>query len=165
MRRSHRDSAYPACPSIPCVVPGIYVCFNLLTTNEFIAPGSSFQGQTIQPTNFILPPQEKAFPPAMQSHPPPPLWSSCSPVAEAHLPPPPWPSHSPVAGKANPATPETLAPLISTLKKGLSGTASQATLATLTPLIWILKMGHLRKQVKHGWQSQQQFFGVLLRDR
>jgi hypothetical protein len=121
-------------------------CLNLLT-NAFIAPRSTIQGITIYPTNFILPPQLKAFSPAAQSCLPPPLWLSCSSVAKAHLLPPPRSSCSPVAGKVNPATPATLTP--PGLRTGgttscgpIAGITNPATTqATLTPPIWILKTG------------------------
>jgi hypothetical protein len=80
-------ATFPSQLCLPCPSSQFKLCtqfltqFNLLTTTAFIAPGLSFQGQTIQLTNFILYLHEKASPLAMQSHPPLRPWPSCSPVA------------------------------------------------------------------------------------
>jgi hypothetical protein len=145
-------------------------CLNLLT-NAFIAPKLTIQGIKIHPTNFILPLQEKAFPPATQSCLPPPPRPCCSPVAKVCLLPPPQRSLSLVAGKANPATPATLTP--PGLRTGkamgcgpIADITNPATTQTiLTPPIWILKMGPSKEANQASLTILAAVFGLLFGDR
>ncbi len=83
-----------------------------LLTSAVIALRLTRQGIITPFTNFILNPQQKAFPPAMQSRLPPPPWPSCSPVAKACLLPPPRPSHRlPACITTTVTTQATLTPL------------------------------------------------------
>jgi hypothetical protein len=111
-----------------------------LLTSAFIAPRSTIQGIISHPTNFILPLQQKAIPPAMQSCLPPFLWPSHSQVAAACLCPPPQLSHRLPAGTTTAVTTQaTLTPLGLTAGKvtgrGLIAILADPamTQATLTP--------------------------------
>ncbi len=132
-----------------------------LLTSAFIAPRSTIQGIISHPKNLILPPQQKAIPPAMQSCLPPHPWLSHSQVAAACLPPPLRPICRLSASTTTPDTTQaTLTPpgLTSGKATGHSPIAISAdpatTKATLSPLgLTPVKVMGLSKKVKEGNQG------------